>query len=35
VLDFLGERGVSVRWVGTTAPGLEDAFLALTGASLV
>lgn len=35
VLSFLGERGVVVRWVGTTAPGLEDAFLALTGASLV
>ncbi|MGH9175494.1 MAG: ABC transporter ATP-binding protein [Vicinamibacterales bacterium] len=33
-LSLLGERGVSVRWIGTAEPDLEDAFLAYTGASL-
>jgi ABC-2 type transport system ATP-binding protein len=35
VLGALAEHGVTVRWVGTSEPGLEDAFLARTGASLV
>jgi ABC-2 type transport system ATP-binding protein len=34
VLRTLSDHAVTVRWVGTIAPGLEDAFLALTGASL-
>ena len=34
LLDVLRERGTTVRWVGTARAGLEDAFLALTGADL-
>jgi ABC-2 type transport system ATP-binding protein len=34
ILDLLRERGTTVRWVGTARAGLEDAFLAITGADL-
>jgi hypothetical protein len=34
LLDLLRERGTTVRWVGTARAGLEDAFLAITGADL-
>jgi len=34
ILDLVRERGTVVRWVGTAHAGLEDAFLARTGADL-
>jgi hypothetical protein len=34
LLDLLRARGTMVRWVGTGRAGLEDAFLAITGADL-
>ena len=34
LLDVLRYHGATVRWIGTTEPGLEDAFLAYTGAGL-
>lgn len=35
LLDALRARGTIVRWVGTARAGLEDAFLAHTGAGLI
>jgi ABC-2 type transport system ATP-binding protein len=34
IVDLLFEHGVIIQWMGTSAPTLEDAFLAHTGVSL-
>jgi ABC-2 type transport system ATP-binding protein len=34
IVELLFEHGVNIQWMGTSAPTLEDAFLAHTGVSL-